>query len=118
MGLFRRLLDTFRQDRLQADAQEELAFHMEQRARELIRSGYAPDEARLAARQRVGNATLASEAAAEADIVVWLENLKRDLQLALRSLKRFPVFATTTVVSLALGLGVNTVVFTAMKHVV
>jgi len=118
MGLFRRLVDTFRRDRLEADAQDELAFHMEQRVQELMRSGYTPDEARLVARQRIGNGTLASEAAAEADLVVWLENWKRDFQLAFRSFKRFPVFATTTVVSLALGLGVNTVVFTAMKHVV
>ena len=70
MGLFRRLVDTFRRDRLQADAQDELAFHMEQRVQELMRSGYTPDEARLVARQRIGNGTLASEAAAEADIVV------------------------------------------------
>ena len=118
MELFRRLVDTFRGDRLRADAQEELAFHIEQRAQEFIHCGYTEEEARLAARRLIGNGTLVCEQAVEADIVLWLENLKRDLQLAFRSWRRSPVFAATTVMSLALGLGVNTVVFTAMKHVV
>ena len=65
-----------------------------------------------------GNRTLAGEQTAEADIVLWLEALKRDIRLAARMLRRPPGVTAMAILSLALGIGANTVVFTLMKQVV
>ncbi len=118
MGLFRKIKNSFVQQSLRQDADEELAFHLEQRTQENIRRGMTPEAAKTEARRRLGNATSLREKTAEADALAWIDALKRDLRLAFRTLRNAPVFAAMAILSLTLGIGANTTVFTVMKHAV
>ncbi len=117
MGWLRRLLKTFGRGGADDDAADELAFHLEERTRENVFRGMNEREARYAAQRQVGNVTLARERTADADVVMWLDSLRRDTRLAVQRLRKAPLFATVAIVSIMLGIGANTVVFTVMKHV-
>ncbi|HEY3938249.1 MAG TPA: ABC transporter permease [Bryobacteraceae bacterium] len=118
MGFLAKLKNTFHRESIDRDAADELAWHLEQRTREFAEQGMPLEEARLAARKQLGNAGLLEEDTAESDVIVWLESVKRDVTLALRMLRRAPTVTSVAVISLALGIGANTVVFTLMKQVV
>jgi putative ABC transport system permease protein len=90
---------------------EELAFHVDLLAEDLVRSGMTPQEARRQARLRLGGTIQVIEAAHEQRGIQWLETLARDLRLAFRSLRRSPLFAVTATLSLAIGVAANTVGF-------
>ena len=118
MGLWRRIANTFERRRLQQEIADEMAFHLEQRERANRERGMTAEEARIAARRRVGNVTLANERTADSDVVRWMDSGARDARLALRLLRKSPTFTATAVVTLALGIGANTAVFTLMKLIV
>jgi len=118
MGLWRKIRNTFARDRLQQDIADEIAFHIEQRERAARESGLTAEEARLAARRKFGNLTLAGEKTAESDIVRSVESVLREARLALRLLRKSPAFTAAAVLTLALGIGANTAVFTLMKLIV
>ena len=88
MSIFKKIRNSFRS--LHADADDEIAYHVEQRTADNLRAGMSPEEASRDAKRRFGNRTLAGEQTAEADIVLWLEALKRDIRLAARMLRRPP----------------------------
>jgi predicted permease len=96
---------------LDDDLDDELRFHLEQRTDELIAQGTDPKEARREALHRFGNRTLLKERARDRDILVWLETAIQDVRYALRTLGRNPGFAATAILSLALGIGANTALF-------
>lgn len=118
MGMLARIMNSFRGDAASRDAADELAWHLEQRTREYMDQGMSEEEARAAARRRIGNVTLLEEDTTESDLLVSLETIKRDIAFAFRMLLRAPVVTTIAIVSLALGIGPNTVVFTLMRQVV
>jgi predicted permease len=115
MSIFKKIRNSFRP--LHADADDEIAYHVEQRTADNLRAGMTPEDALHDARRRFGNRTLARERTTEADVVLWLETLKRDVRLAARMLRRTPGVTAIAILSLALGIGANTVVFTLMKQV-
>src|SRR5262245_23260258 len=109
MAWYRRWLNVLRPGRLQRDLERELAFHLRERADELDDER----EARLA----FGNFTLQIERTREMNISGRLEALIRNLRYAIRTLAKTPGFTATVILTLALGIGANSAVFSAIYAV-
>ena len=107
----RRLLGTFRRQDNATD--EELRFHLEMAEEDALRRGQSVREARL----RAGSVTQAAEAVRDQSAVGWLADFLRDSRHGVRLLARSPVFTAAAIVSLALGIGANTAIFSLIDAV-
>ena len=114
MSWLARLVNVFRAGKVSDDIDRELAFHVAERADDLIADGASPEAARLEARRRLGNHTIQRENVREHDLIVWLESFVADVRGGVRALLKQPIFAITTILTLAIGIGANTVVFTLL----
>jgi macrolide transport system ATP-binding/permease protein len=117
VGLIRRVRAFFKRDQLAADLDAELQFHLAMREQLNRDQGMLRDEARFDARRRFGNATLLKERTRDMDVVTFLETVAQDVRFAARMLAKHPGFTAVAVIALAVGIGVNTAVFTAYKAV-
>ncbi len=117
MSLLRRIGNLFRQDRLKNEADDELQAHIAMRIDDNVADGMSPQEARRDALVRFGNRTSTRERVTAADATLSLEGLSRDVRYALRQLWRSPGFACTAILTLALGIGANVVVFGVLNAV-
>jgi len=109
-----RLLHTIRPGKLESDLDEELRFHLEMRAEEYVRGGMSPREARRKAQSRFGHQISIKERTRDMDIVVWLESVRQDIGYSFRMMRRSPSLAAAVVLSLVLGIGASTAIFSIM----
>jgi predicted permease len=114
MSWLARLVNVFRAGKVSDDIDRELEFHLAERVDDLTAAGATPEAARREARRRLGNYTIQRENVRERDLFVWLESLLTDARYGLRALLKRPIFAVTTILTLAIGIGANTTVFSVL----
>ena len=107
----------FGRRRLERELDAELRDHLERQTTDLMATGVTEDEARRMAAARLGGLEPTKEYCRDARGTRWLEDIVRDVRYALRVLARAPVFTSVAVLSLALGIGANTAIFSLVDSV-
>jgi predicted permease len=104
-------------DQLDRDLQEEIAAHLEEATDDFLRNGLSSAEARRAALRHFGGVAQVRDAHRDVRSFRSLDEARRDLQYTLRILRRSPAFAAMAILTLALGIGVNTALFGVVRQV-
>lgn len=113
----RRLLARIKYRSFDADLRQELDTHRAMAERDLQAGGLSASEARAVASRTLGNVTLAREDARAVWFAPWLESIWQDVKYGSRSLRRSPVFTVMALLTMAIGIGLSTAMFTAFNAI-
>ena len=110
--------DLFLRRRLERDLADEIQQHLDEKTDALVANGMPREDAVLAARRAFGNVTRMEEQGRDVWRILTLEDLFADVRFALRQLRKSPAFALAGILTLALGIGANTTVFSLVNAVI
>ena len=99
------------------DMRAEMEAHLEMETAENVRRGMSPDEARRRAMLAAGGITQAAEAVRDQRGLPWIERIGADIKYAFRALRHARVFSVVVALTLALGIGANTAIFSVVRGV-
>src|ERR1700724_1856409 len=105
----------FRKSRAESELDKELRFHLERQIADYVAAGISPEEARRRAKLEFGGLDRVKDEVRDTRFGNFIETLFQDLSYGMRMLKKSPSLTAIIVITLALGIGVNTAIFSVLN---